>query len=199
MSDSEERLARLLKQVVPDPRSELSAEQVTQPAGARTGRSWAKPVLAGAAVLVVAAGAGSLADHHMGQPSRSADLAASSASAVPSPSGSPVAAPTASPVAAPTASPSGATSAVPVPSGSPTAVATASATPVPSGSVVMVPNVVGETRAAASRVMSAAALGVVISYVTSHDEAAGTVVAQEPAAGTQAGAGSMVTLRVAKS
>jgi hypothetical protein len=191
MSDSEERLARLLKQVVPDPRSELSAEQVTQPAGARTGRSWAKPVLAGAAVLVVAAGAGSLADHHMGQPSRSADLAASSASAVPSPSGSPV--------AAPTASPSGATSAVPVPSGSPTAVATASATPVPSGSVVMVPNVVGETRAAASRVMSAAALGVVISYVTSHDEAAGTVVAQEPAAGTQAGAGSMVTLRVAKS
>jgi hypothetical protein len=199
MSDSEERLARLLKQVVPDPRSELSAEQVTRPAGARADRSWAKPVLAGAAVLVVAAGAGSLAVRHPGQPSHSADLAASSASA----SASPVASPSGSAVRSPSASPTGATSATPETPGSPPAVATgepsASPTPVPSGSVITVPNVVGETRAAASRVISRAAFGVLISYVTSHDEAAGTVVAQTPAAGTQAGAGSMVTLWVAKS
>src|SRR6201999_652207 len=65
MTMEEQRLSELLKRSVPEPPFELSADRVTVQHIDRSGRSWLMPVLAAAAVvLVAAAGVGLKATQH---------------------------------------------------------------------------------------------------------------------------------------
>jgi hypothetical protein len=65
MTMEEERLAELLKRSVPEPPLELSADRVTVPHADQSRRSWLMPVLAAAAVVLVAgAGVGLNATRH---------------------------------------------------------------------------------------------------------------------------------------
>jgi PASTA domain len=85
MSSEEERLARLLKRVVPEPTVQLSADQITTRSAGPSARSWTVPTLAAAAVAAIGVTVGLVAAHQSptgGTPSLSA---LSSASARPSP------------------------------------------------------------------------------------------------------------------
>ena len=85
MSSEEERLARLLKRVVPEPPVQLSADQVTTRSAGPSPRSWAVPTLAAAAVAAIGVTVGLVAAHHSPAGGPSAPLALSSASASVSP------------------------------------------------------------------------------------------------------------------
>jgi PASTA domain len=85
MSIEEERLARLLKRVVPEPPVQLSAAQITTPSAAPSTRSWMVPTLAAAAVAAIGVTVGLVAAHHSPAGGSSAPLAVSSASGSASP------------------------------------------------------------------------------------------------------------------
>jgi hypothetical protein len=53
MSTEEQRLARLLKRVVPEPPIQLSADQITTASARQSARSWTLPALAAAAVVAI--------------------------------------------------------------------------------------------------------------------------------------------------
>jgi len=61
MSAEEERLSRLLKRAVPEPPTELSADQVTTRPADRSAKSWALPALAAAAVVAIGVTIGAVA------------------------------------------------------------------------------------------------------------------------------------------
>lgn len=63
MSAEEERLSRLLKRAVPEPPTELSADQVTTRPADRSAKSWALPALAAAAVVAIGVSIGAVARH----------------------------------------------------------------------------------------------------------------------------------------
>jgi PASTA domain len=85
MSGEEERLARLLKQSVPEPPVRLSADQIMTRSDRTQARSWRRPALAAAAVVAIGVGvavvAAQLPGGHRATPSR--PLAAASAAASP--------------------------------------------------------------------------------------------------------------------
>ena len=85
MSSEEERLARLLKRVVPEPPVQLSADQVATRSAGPSARAWAVPTLAAAAVAAIGVTVGLVAAHHSPSGGPSAPLALSSASASVSP------------------------------------------------------------------------------------------------------------------
>ena len=85
MSSEEERLARLLKRVVPEPPVQLSADQVTTRSAGSSARSWAVPTLAAAAVAAIGVTVGLVAAHHSPGGGSPAPLALASASASVSP------------------------------------------------------------------------------------------------------------------
>ena len=64
MSSEEERLARLLKRVVPEPPVRLSADQITTRSARPTAKSWRLPALAAAAVAAIGVTVGLVAAHH---------------------------------------------------------------------------------------------------------------------------------------
>ena len=53
MSTEEERLAQLLKRLVPEPPVQLSADEITAPSARLSARSWTPPALAAAAVVAI--------------------------------------------------------------------------------------------------------------------------------------------------
>jgi hypothetical protein len=84
MTMEEQRLSELLKQSVPEPPRELSADRVTVRHIDRSRRSWLMPVLAAAAVVLVAgAGVGLNAAHHPSLTSPSVSSAQGKAQATP--------------------------------------------------------------------------------------------------------------------
>jgi PASTA domain len=85
MSTEEQRLARLLKNVVPEPRVRPSADEITAPAAGSTARSWTPPALAAAAVVAIGVTAGLVATHTSGPDRATAPLGGSSTSARTSP------------------------------------------------------------------------------------------------------------------
>jgi hypothetical protein len=85
MSSEEERLARLLKRVVPEPPVQLSADQITTRSAGPSARSWTVPTLAAAAVAAIGVTVGLVAAHHSPAGGSPAPLALSSASASASP------------------------------------------------------------------------------------------------------------------
>jgi hypothetical protein len=89
MSTEEERLARLLKRVVPEPPVELSADQITTRAAGPSRRSWTMPTLAAAAVAAIGVTVGLVAAHHSPAGGSPAPLAIPSASARASATASP--------------------------------------------------------------------------------------------------------------
>ncbi len=91
MSAEEQRLAELLKHIVPDPPAELSADQITGLRAERSRRAWAVPALAAAATLVAGVAVGAIAAHHAhpGTPPAPVEVGSSATRAVASPSASP--------------------------------------------------------------------------------------------------------------
>jgi hypothetical protein len=85
MSTEEQRLARLLKNVVPEPPVQLSAEEITAPVVGSSARSWTPPALAAAAVVAIGVTVGLVATHASGPDRATAPLAGSSTSGSPSP------------------------------------------------------------------------------------------------------------------
>ena len=85
MSIEEERLARLLKQVVPEPPVQLSADQITTRSAGPLARSWAMPTLAAAAVAAIGVTVGLVAAHQSPSGGAPASPTLSSASASASP------------------------------------------------------------------------------------------------------------------
>jgi hypothetical protein len=85
MSSEEERLARLLKRVVPEPPVQLSADQITTRSAGPSARAWAVPTLAAAAVAAIGVTVGLVAAHHSPSGGSPAPLALASASASVSP------------------------------------------------------------------------------------------------------------------
>jgi hypothetical protein len=85
MSSEEERLARLLKRIVPEPPVQLSADQVSTRSAGPSARAWAVPTLAAAAVAAIGVTVGLVAAHHSPAGGPTAPLALSSASASVSP------------------------------------------------------------------------------------------------------------------
>ena len=66
MNAEEERLSRLLKRVVPELPTELSADRVTTRPADRSAKSWALPALTSAAVLAIGVTIGVVTSHHAG-------------------------------------------------------------------------------------------------------------------------------------
>jgi hypothetical protein len=89
MSSEEERLARLLKRVVPEPPVQLSADRITTRSAGPSARSWAVPTLAAAAVAAIGVTVGLVAAHHSPAGGSPAPVALSSATASASASASP--------------------------------------------------------------------------------------------------------------
>jgi hypothetical protein len=89
MSSEEDRLARLLKRVVPEPPVQLSADQITTRSAVPSARSWMVPTLAAAAVAAIGVTVGLVAAHQTPAGGASAPLALSGASASASASASP--------------------------------------------------------------------------------------------------------------
>jgi hypothetical protein len=94
MTTEEQRLAELLKQTVPEPPFELSADRVTVRHVDRSGRPWLIPALAAAAVVLVAgAGAGLKATQHPSPAAPAAPQHAQVASTAPAATKQPAEAP----------------------------------------------------------------------------------------------------------
>jgi PASTA domain len=85
MSTEEERLARLLKRVVPEPPGQLSADQITTRSAGPSARSWMVPTLAAAAVAAIGVTVGLVAAHQSPAGGAPAPQALSASSARPSP------------------------------------------------------------------------------------------------------------------
>jgi hypothetical protein len=85
MSTEEQRLARLLKNVVPEPPVQLSADEITAPAAGSSARSWTSPALAAAAVVAIGVTVGLLAIHTSGPDRATTPLARSGTPAGSSP------------------------------------------------------------------------------------------------------------------
>jgi hypothetical protein len=83
MSSEEQRLARLLKNVVPEPPVELSADEITAPAAGSSARSWTPPALAAAAVVAIGVTVGLMATHTSGPDRATAPLAGGASTASP--------------------------------------------------------------------------------------------------------------------
>jgi hypothetical protein len=82
MSSEEDRLAQLLKRVVPEPPAQLSADEITTPSAGRPAMSRTMPALAAAAVVAIGVTVGLLATQLSG-PGRTTALSGTSASASP--------------------------------------------------------------------------------------------------------------------
>jgi hypothetical protein len=89
MSTEEQRLAQLLKRMVPEPPFQLSAEEVTTQSARPSARSWTMPALAAAAVVAIGVTAGLVATHRPGPGAGTAPSAVSGASRSASPESSP--------------------------------------------------------------------------------------------------------------
>jgi hypothetical protein len=85
MSTEEQRLARLLKQVVPEPPVQLSADQITARSAGPSARSWTMPALAAAAVAAIGVTVGVVAAHQSPAGGSPAPQSLSGASASASP------------------------------------------------------------------------------------------------------------------
>lgn len=85
MSTEEQRLAWLLKNVVPEPPVQLSADEITAPEAGSSARSWTPPALAAAAVVAIGVTVGLAATHTSGSDRATAPAAGSSTSARTSP------------------------------------------------------------------------------------------------------------------
>jgi len=81
MSTQEERLAQLLKRIVPEPPVQLSADEITAPAAGSSARSWTPPALAAAAVVAIGVTVGLVATHTSGSARAPAPLAGSGTAA----------------------------------------------------------------------------------------------------------------------
>ena len=88
MSTEEERLAQLLKRLVPEPPVQLSADQITTPSAHPSARSWMTPALAAAAVAAIGVTVGLVATHTSDPGRAPSPLAASGTSASASPQAS---------------------------------------------------------------------------------------------------------------
>lgn len=88
MSTEEQRLARLLKNAVPEPPVQLSADGITAPAAGSSARSWTPPALAAAAVVAIGVTVGLVATHTSGPDRATAPLAGSNTPARTSPQAS---------------------------------------------------------------------------------------------------------------
>lgn len=88
MSTEEERLAQLLKRLVPEPPVQLSADQITTPSARLSARSWMTPALAAAAVAAIGVTIGLVATHTSDPGRAPSPLAASGTSASASPQAS---------------------------------------------------------------------------------------------------------------
>jgi hypothetical protein len=214
MSVEERRLAGLLKQAVPAPPRELSAEEIMVTTHDRSRKAWMLPALSAAAVLIIGVTVGVIASQHTGTPKTNFAPAAGQSSVSPSVTASPVPigpvpsataspvpigpVPSATPVPVPTgAVPSASPVPVPVPS------ATATPVPIPTSSprgAVVVPAVVGETEAQAAKVLQSAGLNVRIVAVRSsnsqHPPQGGTVWSQSLPPGSAVAKGATITVDV---
>ena len=173
MSADEQRLADLLKQVVPDPPRQLSYEEITVLNAERTVKSWLIPTLAAASVLIVGGAVGAVAATRSGQPTPGAPAAYQGTSRA---GGS------ATPVPRPT-SPGCEATPEPMPTAG-------------GGETVTVPSVVGQARVQADATLERAGLEVVNNEKASRAIPGGTTMLQSPAAGTHVARGSMVTLTI---
>jgi hypothetical protein len=88
MSTEEQRLARLLKNTVPEPSVQLSADEITAPARGSWARSWTPPALAAAAVAAIGITVGLVATHTSGSDHPPAPLAGSGTAASKAPQAS---------------------------------------------------------------------------------------------------------------
>ena len=88
MSTEEQRLAWLLKNAVPEPPVQLSADEITAPADGSSARSRTAPSLAAAAVVAIGVTVGLVATQTAGPDRATAPLAGSSTSGSPSPQAS---------------------------------------------------------------------------------------------------------------
>jgi hypothetical protein len=201
MSVEERRLAELLKQSVPAPPRDLSAEEIMVTIHDRSRKSWTLPVLSAAAVVAIGVTIGVVASNNGGPAKTTFSPAASQSSA--SPSASPTAAASgATPTATPSPIASGVPTATPTPSASavPGATPTAIPTPVPTAAphaAVVVPNLIGQAYLQAEQVLQNAGFNVVVIAKASprgQHVAAGTVWAQNPPAGSTLAKGATVTL-----
>jgi hypothetical protein len=84
MSTEEQRLAWLLRNVVPERSVQLSAHEITAPAPGSSAKSWTPPALAAAAVVAIGVTVGLVATHTSGPDRATAPLAGSSTSGSPS-------------------------------------------------------------------------------------------------------------------
>ena len=169
MSDAERRLSGLLKQAVPTPPRELSAEEIMVTTHDRSRKSWTLPALSAGAILVVGVTVGVVATHHAAPPKTTFSPAAHQSSA----------------------------SSSPTPSGTPTPSATATAT-TSAAARVAVPNVVGQTELQATRVLQQAGFDVRVleTPAGAGHEQPGTVWSQNPPAGAALPTRSTVTIDV---
>jgi len=172
MNADEQRLADLLKQVVPDPPRQLTYEEITVLNVERTVKSWLVPTLAAASVLIIGGAVGAVAATRSGHPAPSAPAAYQGTSRA---GGS------ASPVPRPTSP------------GCPTP------EPVPAsgrGASLTVPNVTGQAQVSAVATLSRAGLKVVINSRASRAIPQGIAMLQSPAAGAHVAPGATVTLTI---
>jgi hypothetical protein len=88
MSSEEDRLAQLLKRLVPEPPAQLSADEITTPSAGRPAMSWTMPALAAAAVVAIGVTVGLLATQLSGPGRTAAPQALSSTSGSASPQAS---------------------------------------------------------------------------------------------------------------
>ena len=170
MNADEQRLADLLKRVVPDPPRQLTYEEITMPNAERAVKTWLMPALAAASVLIIGGAVGAVAA------TRSSQSAPGSPTAYQGTGGS------ATPVAKPT-SPGCQATPVPVPTTG-------------RGASVTLPSVIGQSQLAAEATLSQAGLKVVINERASQTIPAGTTILQSPSAGARVAGGSTVTLTI---
>jgi PASTA domain len=116
MSEQEQRLADLLKRVVPEPPRQLTYEEITVRTAERTVKSWLMPTLAAASVLVIGGAVGAVAATRSGQagPGTPAAYQGTSRAGAATPSAQPTS-PGCPPTPEPTASGSAGAKATPVP------------------------------------------------------------------------------------
>jgi hypothetical protein len=158
MSAEEQRLADLLKRVVPEPPRQLAFEEITVPHANRSRTSWLVPALAAAAVVVIGGTLSAVAVHLSGNSRTPAAPPAASQSSV--------------------AAASASATAVPTPTYSVTAVPTKKSGP------VVVPNLVGMSVNHADYIARADGFAVELQEKAFPHLPPGTVGAQSPSAGT---------------
>ncbi|HTU76666.1 MAG TPA: PASTA domain-containing protein [Trebonia sp.] len=173
MNADEQRLADLLKRVVPEPPRQLTYEEITVRTAERTVKSWLLPSLAAASVLVIGGTVGAVAATRSGPAGPGAPAAYQGTSRAGS----------ATPAARPTP-----TGCQPMPE--PTSSA-------PAGGSVTVPGIVGQRAIAAEQVLQTAGLTVTIKQAVSPAVPAGIVLSQSPATGTHVAPGATITLTIA--